>query len=227
MKKISAIILIAVLSACSNQFFSEDGMYGGSYEPAAPGEEYMTRLSTDLIPDFLLVLESALTYDTYGYYATSTGSKDYVSGGKSLRTVGTRWTVNSKKKVKGTEIECLAADKWSVTWKGKYGLNYYYGSEDEYAYETTVSMTATMIKETTTNHFDWTVVVNGDRTERKGYACTFSTAPDMTYSNTKPDSYVWDMCNGSASMLVTKNGEKVDLVRMDYLGETTRYFRGL
>ncbi len=227
MKKISAIILIAVLSACSNQFFSEDGMYSGSYEPAAPGESYMKTLSTDLIPDFLLVLESALTYDTYGYYATSTGSKDYVSGGKSLRTVGTRWTVNSKKKVKGTEIECLAADKWSVTWKGKYGLNYYYGSEDEYAYETTVSMTATMVKETTSNHFDWTVVVNGDRTERKGYACTFSTAPDMTYSNTKPDSYVWDMCNGSASMLVTKDREKVDLVRMDYLGETTRYFRGL
>ena len=227
MKKISAIIMIAVLSACSNQFFVEDGIYSGSYEPSAPGEEYMTRLSTDLIPDFLLVLESALTYDTYGYYATSTGSKDYVSGGKSLRTVGTHWTVNSKKKVKGTEIECLAADKWSVTWKGKYGLNYYYGSEDEYAYETTVSMTATMVKETTANHFDWTVVVNGDRTERKGYACTFSTAPDMTYSNTKPDSYVWDMCNGSASMLVTKNGEKVDLVRMDYLGETTRYFRGL
>ena len=35
------------------------------------------------------------------------------------------------------------------------------------------------------------------------------------------------MCNGSATMLVTKNGEKVDLVRMDYLGETNRYFRGL
>lgn len=227
MKKISAIILIAVLSACSNQFFKEDGMYSGSYEPSAPGEEYMTKLSTDLIPDFLLVLESALTYDTYGYYATSTGSKDYISGGKSLRTVGTCWTVNSKKKVKGTEIECLAADKWSVSWKGKYGLNYYYGSEDEYAYETTVSITATMVQETTTNHYDWTVVVNGDRTERKGYACTFATEPDMKYSNTKPDSYVWDMCNGSASMLVTKNGEKVDLVRMDYLGETTRYFRGL
>ena len=66
MKKISAIILIAVLSACSNQFFKKDGMYSGSYEPSAPGEEYMTKLSTDLIPDFLLVLESALAYDTYG-----------------------------------------------------------------------------------------------------------------------------------------------------------------
>ena len=72
----------------------------------------MTILSTDLIPDFLIVLESALTYDGYGYY-TSNNSTDYITRGKSIRTVGNTWTVSSKKKVKGVEIKCTAADTWT------------------------------------------------------------------------------------------------------------------
>ena len=227
MKKYLFLIALFASVACSKEALTDSGMYSGSYEPTAPGENYMIKLSTDLIPDFLIVLETALTYDNSCYYATSTGSKDYISGGKSIRTVGNEWTINTKKKVKGTVINCIADGTWSIKWTGPYSLYYSYGDDDRYAYETTVDIQASMLTETSTNHFDWKVVANGSRTERAGYACTFQTAPDLTYSNSTADSYVWDLCNGAATMLVTKNGEKVDLVRTDYLGTSNRYFRGL
>ena len=226
MKRIFAILCLVALAACARE--EAGGIYSGSDERSKPGENYMTILSTDLIPDFLIVLESALTYDGYGYY-TSNNSTDYITGGKSIRTVGNAWTVSSKKKVKGMEIKCTAADTWELKWHGPYSFytSYYREDDDEYAYETACNITATLLKETNSGHYDWKVVFSGDRTEREGYACHIDTAPDMTFSNTNTLSYVWDTCTGSATMLVTKNGEKVDFARMDYLGTSTRYFRGL
>lgn len=226
MKRIFAILCLVALAACARE--EAGGLYSGSDERSKPGENYMIILSTDLIPDFLIVLESALTYDGYGYY-TSNNSTDYITGGKSIRTVGNAWTVSSKKKVKGMEIKCTAADTWELKWHGPYSFytSYYREDDDEYAYETACNITATLLKETNSGHYDWKVVFSGDRTEREGYACHIVTAPDMTFSNTDTLSYVWDTCTGSATMLVTKNGEKVDFARMDYLGTSSRYFRGL
>ena len=226
MKRIFAILCLVALAACARE--EAGGLYSGSDERSKPGENYMIILSTDLIPDFLIVLESALTYDGYGYY-NSNNSTDYITGGKSIRTVGNAWTVSSKKKVKGMEIKCTAADTWELKWHGPYSFytSYYREDDDEYAYETACNITATLLKETNSGHYDWKVVFSGDRTEREGYACHIVTAPDMTFSNTDTLSYVWDTCTGSATMLVTKNGEKVDFARMDYLGTSSRYFRGL
>lgn len=226
MKRIFAILCLVALAACARE--EAGGLYSGSDERSKPGENYMIILSTDLIPDFLIVLESALTYDGYGYY-TSNNSTDYITGGKSIRTVGNAWTVSSKKKVKGMEIKCTAADTWELKWHGPYRFytSYYREDDDKYAYETACNITATLLKETISGHYDWKVVFSGDRTEREGYACHIVTAPDMTFSNTDTLSYVWDTCTGSATMLVTKNGEKVDFARMDYLGTSSRYFRGL
>lgn len=226
MKRILAILCIVALAACARE--EADGLFSGSEDRVQPGENYMIILSTDLIPDFLIVLESALTYDGYGYY-TSSNSTDYITGGKSIRTIGNAWTVSSKKKVKGVEIKCTAADTWELKWHGPYSFytSYYLENDDEYAYQTSCNITATLLKETSTSHYDWKVTFSGDRTEREGYACHINTAPDMTFSNTNALSYVWDVCTGSATMLVTKNEEKVDFARMDYLGTSFRYFRGL
>ena len=65
MKRLFAILCLVALAACAREE-TGGGLYSGSAESVKPGENYMTILSTDLIPDFLIVLESALTYDGYG-----------------------------------------------------------------------------------------------------------------------------------------------------------------
>ena len=236
MKKIIILAFCVLLSSCDME-----GLFGGTPEKESfLGERYLECFSTLLVPDYLIALENALAYDSYGYYATSTSSRDYVSSGKSLRAVGTEWTVNSKKSIKGVSIKCVAADTWELEWSGPYCLhaysyrNDYYEREqdrdnDKYTYETRCKVTAKMLKETTTNHFDWQVVMDGERTEREGYACTFTSAPDMTFASSEGlrSRSSWDSCEGAATMIVTKNGEKVDMARMDYLGTDTRYFGGL
>ena len=132
MKKITILAICVLLSSCDME-----GLFGGTPEKTPVlGERYLEYFSTLLVPDYLIALENALAYDSYGYYATSSSSRDYVSGGKSLRAVGTEWTVNSKKSIKGVSIKCVAADTWELEWSGPYCLyarsysyDYYYEEE--------------------------------------------------------------------------------------------------
>lgn len=232
MKKIIIFAFCILLCSCEKESLFR-GSYEGTRERTTVSEQYLVRFSTLLVPDFLIALEDALAYDSYGYYTSSSRSRDYISGGVSIRTVGNQWTVNSKKAIKGVTVRCLAADTWELNWTGPYNLtgivSEYNTDDNEYAYETTCKVTAKMLKETNTNHYDWQVAMSGERTERKGYGCTFASSPDMTFT-TADTSYSyssWDYCNGAATMTVTKNGEKVDMARMDYLGVDTRYFGGL
>lgn len=107
----------------------------------------------------------------------------------------------------------------------------FYDNYDDYQYDgypTKCTMTAEQQEKVNeSGHYNWKVVFECYRTEREGYACEFHSAPSLVYTSGTAASLSWEECNGSATMLVTKNGEKVDLVRMDYLGTSTRYFRGL
>ena len=83
MKKLSVIILALALASCSKGYIEE---YGGSHEyNTSIAEEYLTIIASKLIPDYLLALESALSYSDYGYYKTAAGQSSYETGGKSLR----------------------------------------------------------------------------------------------------------------------------------------------
>ena len=232
MKKIIIAALVILLCSCTQEGLFDES-YEGTPERTTLAELYLVKFSTLLVPDYLIALEDALAYDAYGYYSSSSNSRDYISGGVSIRTIGTQWTINSKKVIKGVTIKCIADDTWELDWTGPYSLTGngydYYADNDEYAYKTHCKVTAKMLKKTAYTHYDWLVTMNGERTERKGYACTFSSSPDMTFTTSEASkSYSsWDSCEGAATMIVTKNGEKVDMARMDYLGTDTRYFGGL
>lgn len=222
MKKFLLIFFAIALVSCSKGIIDE---YGGSEERGtAIAENYLIIMSTDLLPDYLIALESSLSYDTYGYYLNAAGQSDYETGGKSIRVPGNSWTVSSKRKVSGLSITCKGNDTWELYREGPYK---FFDNEKEDGYTTTCKMTAQIIGEVAAGHYNWKVTFNGGRTEREGYSCTFESSPSLEYTCIEAKSYAWDYCNGSATIVVNKNGAKVDMARMDYTGKTTRFFRGL
>ena len=222
MKKLFVIILALALASCSKGYIEE---YGGSYEyNSSIAEQYLTLIASNLVPDYLLSLESALSYSDYEYYKTASGQSSYETGGRSLREQGVTWTVSAKKNVAGITITCKGPDTWDLYWEGPYSFIYNAKEKD---YITKCSLTAVMTESHGNRHYNWKVVFNGGRTEREGYACTFKSEPQLAYTSEQNKNAAWDYCNGSATILVEKNGEKVDLARMDYIGKNTNFFRGL
>ena len=232
MKKIIILIMTGTLAlgACSR---IELGEYNGSFNqwdrPYKAGEEYMVELVKNLLPDCLIALENSLMYDRYGYYYESTS--EYQTQGKSLRVVGTEWTVKAYSPVKKIKIKCLSETSWKMEYNGDYtivGFEY----PTSITVEAVLNNTTTEEDDTSTGentlagHNNWIISFNGNRTERDGYACSFESNPTIQY-NTAGNSYGWNRCVGSAYMDVTKNGQKVDRCRTEYLGNDTRYYRGI
>lgn len=219
MKKVLYTVLIAAVTAVSC-----DREYFGSESSPAASERYLEVLSTKLVPDCLKALEYALNYNGYGYY-TGITSNEYDTGGKDLTVVGTKWTVRSVSAVRGVVITCTAADTWDLSWTGDYAA-LPQADFDKKPYVTTCNISAKKKAEVARYHYDWEVTLTCTRQERKGYACTMTSAPSMEYTSSSK-SYVWDSCDGSAIIDVTRNGVRVDYARMDYMGTSHRYFRGL
>lgn len=220
MKKIIILLMTGTLAlgACARMDLNE---YNGSFNhwdrPYKAGEEYMVSIAKQLLPDCLIALEDALIYDNYGYYNQSTS--EYKTGGKSLRTEGAEWTVKSHAPVKNIKITNLSENHWKLEFQGDYTLL-------DYEYPTTITAEATLSGDTLASHNDWVVSFEGTRTERDGYACYFNSNPTLTFYK-ETNNYGWNRCTGSAFMDVTKYGKKVDRCRTEYLGNDTRYFRGI
>lgn len=219
MKKALYKLLIVAVSAvsCDKDFF-------GSESSPAASESYLESLSTKFIPDCLKALEYALNFNGYGYY-TGVTTSEYETGDKDLTVVGTEWTVRSISAVKDVVITCTATDTWDLSWTGNHAA-FPQADEDEKPYVTICNISAKKTAEVARYHYNWEVTVTCTRQERKGYACTMTSAPTMEYT-TSSKSYVWDSCDGSAIIDVTRNGVRVDYARMDYMGTSHRYFRGL
>ena len=224
MKKIYLIMLVLALASCSKADRYIDEYSGSEDRSYSIAENYLAVLATNLIPDYLISLESALSYDEYEYYKTSVGQSSYDTSGKSIRTQGVTWIVNAKKKVDGLRITCKGDGVWELYREGPYT---YSDMEGEEEYTTVCTLTAEMLEDCGHGHFNWKVTFNGSRTEREGYSCIFHSTPTLTYQDEESRTYTWDYCYGSATMLIDKNGEKIDMARMDFDGKTTRFFRGL
>ena len=217
-------MLVLALASCSKADRYIDEYSGSEDRSYSIAENYLAVLATNLIPDYLISLESALSYDEYEYYKTSVGQSSYDTGGKSIRVQGVTWIVNAKKKVDGLRITCKGDGVWELYREGPYT---YYDMEGEEEYTTVCTLTAEMLEDCGHGHFNWKVTFNGSRTEREGYSCIFHSTPTLTYQDEESRTYTWDYCYGSATMLIDKNGEKIDMARMDFEGKVTRFFRGL
>ena len=223
MKKFYLIILALAIVSCdkADRIIEE---YSGTYERnTSVAESYMTVLASKLVPDYLIALEAALLYDTYGYYTGTLGQSDYDSNGQSIRTEGVTWTVDAKKKVAGLKITCKGHDTWELSREGEYSYDPDGRDKD---YITACTMTAVMGEEVSSNHFNWTVTLSGSRTEREGYLCRFESSPSLQFSCEQAQEG-WDYCYGAATMLILKDGEKVDMARMDFNGKKATFIRGL
>ena len=223
MKKFYLIILALAIVSCNkaDRIIEE---YSGTYERnTSVAESYMTLLASKLVPDYLIALEAALLYDTYGYYTGTLGQSDYDSNGQSIRTEGVVWTVDAKKKVAGLKITCKGPDTWELSREGEYSYDPDGRDKD---YITSCTMIAVMGEEVSDNHFNWTVTFSGSRTEREGYQCRFESSPSMTFMCQQANG-AWDNCFGAATMLILKDGEKVDMARMNYDGNKATFIRGL
>lgn len=214
-----------ILTSCDKGRIEE---FSGSEDRSQSiAENYLIVLASRLVPDYLISLESALSYDEYEYYKTSVGQSSYETGGQSIRTQGVTWIVSAKKKVDGLKITCKGDGLWELYREGPYTYNDYYENEAEVQYVTVCAMTAEMLEDLGHGHFNWKVTFNGSRTEREGYSCIFQSTPTLTYQDEQSRTYTWNHCYGSATMLIDRNGEKIDMARMDFDGNGTRFFRGL
>ncbi len=223
MKKIFLLILACSLAACAKVDYVEE--YSGSRERTySIAETYLKKIATDLIPDYLISLESALSYDRYGYYETSYGTSSYETGGKSILTPGTVWKVDAKKKVAGLSITCKGEGIWELSRQGAYP---FFDKEEEGEYITGCQATAQMLEDLGHGHYNWKISFSGSRSERSGYRCLFQSTPELIYTCEQSRDYTWDGCGGSITMIIDKDGEKVDMTRMDFDGKQTVFFRGL
>ena len=229
MKKIIIVLLgVLVLASCS-----KDSDWSGSHSNGEyAGFEYMLCFADNLIVDNLKQMETALYID-----ANSTGgtSSRFERSG-SVWDAGSVWTVTEKGgALKGLHISRAAADStWTLSRNGKYSFFSYsrWNDEDEYAFDTDYSFTVHMLQDTTAHpaadHYWWEVSVNKcERIEDQGYKAVISATSPILYTHGVFCS--WEYCFGSLGMQVFKDGEIIDVARLQINGtrNDTSYIRNL
>lgn len=219
-----------LFAACSKGEYYDKDIVGGriSYYNGN-GRGYMMYIADNLVTDVLDELVMALGVNQMG---TQTSSHFVMDG--SLVEVGSTWSVKAGDNVfKGMTIRCYAADSWSISFDGDYafGTNYY---------PTRFTMKAVRMDSGKDSALPagaegWRVTLLGERDERGGYMCTFSTGataglPHLDYMNTRgTGASGWNWMAGDLSMSVYKDGDVVDVCCLSFEGSPSQatFVRGL
>ena len=236
MKKILFILLGTVAIVSCSLF--DDEWYGSYNYGENAGREYVFCVANDLIVDNLKQIETAVYIDGLGTSSASTRFEHTAS----LWDAGSVWTVTKKGgNLAGLHITRAAADStWILTRKGKYafgsaGYSYYSDDEDEYSFDTDYEMEVHMLPDTTAtpsaNHYWWEVNLKKcERVGEMGYKALFNTPAGTplvyTYGSFGGG---WAYCRGVLNMQVYKNGELVDVARLELDGtrNSANYLRNL
>ena len=119
----------------------------------------------------------------------------------------------------GMKIEKADENLWHLDYEGLFAF-------DNKSYQTGFTMTATRLNEK--KHADWDVTIQGSRTEREGYRCTFESLGAITYQALYTDTG-WDLLYGRLSMLVFNKDGKKDgcLLTFDGAPSQAQFVRGL
>ncbi len=196
---VSAVILAA--SSCSKaekDFSGSDGDVSYSMGP------YMMCIADNLIVDNLKILE-------------------YKIKGKGKTNIQSRTSVvtpdDPSYRMPGVTIENASEDStWFIRNKN---LNYWFLGDD--SYPTDYTITARMLPGECIHFHNWEVSIEGERRERKGYSCRFTT-PEGPLTYTVGDSeYSWGSCKGQLNMLVYKDGKAIDSIAMMLRGGREDY----
>lgn len=218
MKKLAYILLGALLLASCDMSFLDDEWSGTYIYGESAGMEYMFCVADNLVVDNLGQMETALFVDSIH----STTSTRFETSG-SIWDADCKWTVSKKGSVlPGLVITRAAADStWNLKRTGKYAFPG--GSE----FDTEYDMDVRMLKDTTSRpvegHYWWQVTIKKCiRTEDNGYRAELITPTGSVLEYTYGRSMgTWGYCHGILSMMVYKNGELLDVARLQLNG--TRY----
>ena len=201
MKKIIILLsLLAGVVSCQKYYEGIDDSFQGSgrSENNTVGRNYMIGIVNDLIVDNLLQMENALFINDRGGNTISCNT-----GGKSLTEEGAEWTMTrSNSSLNGLIIKYKGENSWFLERTGDYPIL-------DVEYPTNYKMTVTKSDGPNSDHYNWDVVIVGDRIERNGYSCSFYSDGVMKFTYTK-GYYFWNECKGYLMMSVKKNNEAVD-----------------
>lgn len=204
MKKITIMVLTALsLLGCSRDYdYINAGLDGNTQYTGAYTRAYLQQIADNLVIQNLQALEAMIAlYED------------------EIWTVGASFVYENNLSVRGVTITKDAADStWTLSRSGTYPIN---GID----FPTDYTINARMAKGMgTANHYDWNLTINGERTEDKGYACTFSCNDPMQYKSSYSPYGMWTSIFGKIIMYVTKNGAQIDKAVLEFKGDPNTPF---
>ena len=211
-KIVFAILAVAALSlaGCTKRY-SPNGyeIVGGTeYYAILPAQEYLMAIADDMVTDVLGELETALKVEDLGNSASL--RFDMAEG--SILEEGKTWKVTgSTRALKGMTIKNIGSDTWEMAFDGDYSLN-------DYVYPLSFIAKAKRGSQITNNHYNWGVTINGNRTERGGYSCTYSSKSTVLYQCTQDNKVGWNDVEGTYLLTVLLDNEPIDLWALEFDG---------
>ncbi|MBQ9192438.1 MAG: hypothetical protein IJ156_01795 [Bacteroidales bacterium] len=186
-------IALLILSACSK---ADSDAFGGNEDRTGnPVQTYMLALTDDLAASALEELETALRADP-----NALSSQAFYLMQGNLSQTGSTWVLQRECRLKGLVINKLDGEVWKLDYDGDLSL------QDD-SYPTRFTIRAVRM-DPQSSHADWTITLEGSRTEREGYACTFESNGSIRYEALSEDR-LW-YAYGVLQMNVTRNGTLVD-----------------
>jgi len=120
----------------------------------------------------------------------------------------------------GMKIEEIEDNMWYLSYNGLFPF-------DNMSYQTEFTMVAIKLNEDD-RYANWDVTINGSRTEREDYRCTFESLGSIIYM-AENVTEGWDMLYGRLSMLVFNKDGKKDGCMLTFDGSPSeaQFVRGL
>ena len=222
MKKIAYIVAAVIGLAGCTKSYSPNGyeiVGGKEYYSGYPAMEYIMAIADDMITDVLGELETAFSVEEMGANASVRFDK---SAG-SILTEGITWKVIGRDRaLKGMTVKNIGSDTWEMSFEGPYELN-------GYVYPVYFILKAKRGSQIEGNHYNWGITINGNRTEREGYSCTYSSKSTVIYQCTKDNKVGWNEVEGTYILTVYLNDTPVDMWAIEYNGipSEAKFTRGI
>ena len=194
MKKIMLLAgCVLLFAACSKEDLDA---FGDTLDAGNnPVRDYMVLLTDQLGSASLEELEEALNLESIGSVMTL-----FYAAEGGLTEPGSVWKLNRTGRLKGLVMKKLQEEgSWQLEYDGDLEL-------DIYTYPTHFTMTA--VRPEAKPHGDWTVTLEGSRTEKDGYACNFSTDGELRFEALQEDN-LW-YAYGTLQMQVFKDETLID-----------------
>lgn len=211
MKKTIILIMAALALASCNKSYNNnpnDIVGGASYKSSSAARNYLMSIADGLVTDALGELESA-----FWVQGVSQGESTHFDTRQgSILDENVTWRVKGgDRALYGMTLKNIGSETWELSYQGSYTLR---GE----SYPVSFILKAKRGAVIKNDHYNWAVTLNGNRTERKGYACSFKTNATVLYMCSGNNTTGWNYLDGSFMLTVIKNDKDIDLWVMEFDG---------